>query len=87
MLRGTGDAGVGRHATDPRERGRVPPNVTLLGEACHPAVSASGWWLGAGDAIFKAEASLPFPLWEWFQNGPRAGSLGTTPVSPRGLCF
>ena len=52
----------------PRSAARLPPNVALSGEACHPARVCFGVaGGGGGDAIFGGrEASLPFPLWEWF---------------------
>lgn len=67
---GTEDAGVGRHATAPKERRQVASKCCLLWRGLPPSscrLRSGGWGWGWGDAILRSrEASLPFPLGEWF---------------------
>lgn len=82
--RGTGDAGVGRQATDPRECGQIASNVALLGEACHPAPVGFGVVVGGGGMRFSepGKPACHFLSGNGFQNGPRAESAGYHSMSP-----
>lgn len=85
MLRG-GPGMLGSVVTPqtPGSAARLPPNVALLGEACHPARVGFGVVVGGGGMRFSepGKPACHFLSGNGFQNGPRAGSAGYHSVSP-----